>query len=361
MFARMKTLSTVLGLVVVCLTLSATAMASEFDKETIITTNQPLEIPGQVVLPAGTYVIKLAELPSSRNVVQFFNADETKLYATVMGVPVYRPETPEKPEIILSETEKGNPYAIREWFYPGSNSGIEFPTAADHASKYASDAAIKSIVERNLEKRHLTPQNGAKIRVAVDDHVITLSGTVPSLKLMREAEEQARHAGDGVLVENHLSVADARKSDEQLAQEVAHAIRMYPRYDIFDWIEGTVHNGVVTLIGAVREPYRKSDYGKLVEEVAGVKQIENEVRVLPLSTFDDQIRFAASRAIYRDPQFRAYLIGPNPPIHIVVENGRVTLKGIVATPMEKQLAEMNVRTGVLAFEVNNDLQVEKLG
>src|SRR5437867_10054037 len=360
MFARMKTLSMVLCLVVVCLTLSATAMASDSDKKTIITTNQPLEIPGKVVLPAGKYVMKLVDLPSSRNVVQLFDADETKLYATVMGIPAYSSETPEKPEIRLYETEKDAPYAIREWFYPGSNYGIEFP-AAERASKDASDATIKSIVERNLEKRHLTPKNGAKIRVAVDDHVITLSGTVPSLKLMRQAEEQAKHAGDGVLVENHLSVADTRKSDDQLAQEVSHAIRMYPRYDIFDWIEGTVHNGVVTLTGAVREPYRKSDYAHLVEEVAGVKQIENEVRVLPLSTFDDQIRYAAYRAIYRDPQFRTYLIGPNPPIHIVVENGKLRLKGIVATPMEKQLAEADVRTRVMAFEVNNDLYVEKVG
>jgi len=359
MFARMKTLRTTLCLVVVCLTLSATAMASDSGK-TIITTNQPLEIPGKVVLPAGKYVMKLVDLPGSRNVVQFFNADETKLYATVMGIPTYRPETPEKAEISLAEAEKGTPYAIREWFYPGSNYGIEFP-AAERASKDASDATIKSIVERNLEKRHLTPKNGAKIRVAVDDHVITLSGTVPSLKLMRQAEEQAKHAGDGVLVENHLSVADTRKSDDQLAQEVSHAIRMYPRYDIFDWIEGTVHNGVVTLTGAVREPYRKSDYAHLVEEVAGVKQIENEVRVLPLSTFDDQIRYAAYRALYRDPQFRTYLIGPNPPIHIVVENGKLRLKGIVATPMEKQLAEADVRTRVMAFEVNNDLYVEKVG
>ena len=92
-----------------------------------------------------------------------------------------------------------------------------------------------------------------------------------------------------------------------------------------------------------------------------MKQIENEVRVLPLSTFDDQIRYAAYRALYRDPQFRTYLIGPNPPIHIVVENGKLTLKGIVATPMEKQLAEADVRTRVMAFEVNNDLYVEKVG
>src|SRR2546422_857946 len=92
MFARMKTLSMVLCLVVVCLTLSATAMASDSDKKTIITTNQPLEIPGKVVLPAGKYVMKLVDLPSSRNVVQLFNADETKLYATVMGIPAYSAE-----------------------------------------------------------------------------------------------------------------------------------------------------------------------------------------------------------------------------------------------------------------------------
>ncbi len=364
MFARMKTLSMVLCLVVVCLTLAATAMASDSDKKTIITTNQPLEIPGKVVLPAGKYVMKLVDLPSSRNVVQVFNADETKLYATVMGIPDYRLETPEKPEISLSETEKSAPYAIREWFYPGSNYGIEFPTsslAGDHASTYASDSAIKSNVEQNLEKHHLTPKNGANIRVAVDDRIVTLSGTVPSLKLMREAEEQAKHAGKGVLVQNNLSVADAGKSDDQLAQAVSHALRMYPRYDIFDWVEGTVQNGVVTLTGAVREPFRKDDYEKVVAEIPGVKRVDNELRVLPLSTFDDQIRWAASRAIYRDPMFTAYAIQANPPIHIIVENGKVTLKGMVATPMEKQLAEMKVRTGVMAFEVNNDLQVERLG
>src|SRR5438132_4544260 len=105
MFARMKTLRTTLCLVVVCLTLSATAMASDSGK-TIITTNQPLEIPGKVVLPAGKYVMKLVDLPGSRNVVQFFNADETKLYATVMGIPTYRPETPEKAEISLAEAER---------------------------------------------------------------------------------------------------------------------------------------------------------------------------------------------------------------------------------------------------------------
>ena len=67
----------------------------------------------------------------------------------------------------------------------------------------------------------------------------------------------------------------AYRSDNQLAEEVAHAIRMYPWYDIFDWVEGTVHNGVVTLTGAVREPFHKDDYGKIVARIPGVKQVHN--------------------------------------------------------------------------------------
>jgi len=150
-------------------------------------------------------------------------------------------------------------------------------------------------------------------------------------------------------------------SDQKLAETVAHAIRLYSQYDIFDWVEGNVQNGVVTLTGAVREPSRKDDYTRIAQQIPGITEVHNELRVLPLSTFDDQIRWAASQVIYRDPMFAAYAIQANPPIHIIVENGKVTLKGMVATPMEKQLAEMKVRTGVMAFEVNNDLQVEKLG
>jgi hyperosmotically inducible periplasmic protein len=162
---------------------------------------------------------------------------------------------------------------------------------------------------------------------------------------------------------DHVSknFAVSHKTDNQLAEEVAHAIRMYPRYDVFDWVEGTVQNGVVTLTGAVREPFRKDDYEKVAGEIPGVKRVDNELRVLPLSTFDDQIRWAAYRAIYRDPMFTAYAIQANPPIHIIVENGKVTLKGVVANPMDKQVAEAKVRTHVMAFDVANDLQVEKLG
>jgi len=232
--------------------------------------------------------------------------------------------------------------------------------ASERVSKYVSDSTIQGIVERNLEQHRLTEKEGAYIQVTVDDHIVTLSGTVPSLRLMRDAEEQAWHANNDVRVESHLSV-HSTKTDGQLAEEVARAIRRYPRNDIFDWVDASVQNGVVTLTGAVTQPYRKTDYMKVLEEVPGVKQIENGLRVLPLSNFDDEIRRTAARAIYQDPLFAKYAHETFPPIHIIVENGKLTLKGIVATPMEKQIAEANVRTRVMAFAVVNNLSVEQIG
>ena len=124
-----KTLIIVLSLAVVLLTFGVTATASQlFDKKTRITINQPMEIPGTpaIVLAPGTYVLKLLNSSSIRSIVQFFNADETRLYSTVIGIPDYRLQTPEKTEISFYETEPGRAHPIRAWFYPGDNYGVEF-------------------------------------------------------------------------------------------------------------------------------------------------------------------------------------------------------------------------------------------
>ena len=114
----------------------------------------------------------------------------------------------------------------------------------------------------------------------------------------------------------------------------------------------------MTLKGYVREPWRKKEYERLAEAVAGVSQVNNQIEVLPTSGYDDQIRIAAARAIYGDPRFVRYANRSLPPIHIVVNNGRVTLKGAVANQLEKQLAESLVRTEVLSFDVANELTVD---
>jgi hyperosmotically inducible protein len=153
----------------------------------------------------------------------------------------------------------------------------------------------------------------------------------------------------------------AETTDEQIARNVTHAIRLYSGYEIFDWVEGNVQNGVVTLTGAVRLPWSQKDYTTLAQRIPGVTSVRNEIRVLPLSTYDDQIRRAAARSIYRDPQFAQYAMQANPSVHILVENGRIELKGIVANSMDRRLVADRVRHSITAFELTNNLEIETAG
>jgi hypothetical protein len=100
-------------------------VASEFDKKTIVTFNAPVEVPGKA-LPAGTYVFKLLDSESNRNIVQILDKDEKKLYATVLAIPDYRMEPSDKPVITFEERPSGSPEAIRAWYYPGDNYGQQF-------------------------------------------------------------------------------------------------------------------------------------------------------------------------------------------------------------------------------------------
>ena len=148
------------------------------------------------------------------------------------------------------------------------------------------------------------------------------------------------------------------RTDRQIAADVVRSIRSFVFFDIFDWLEGEVNNGIVNLKGWVREPWRKKDYQRRVESVPGVRQVDNKIEVLPHSIYDDQIRVAAARSIYGHPSFVRYANRVLPPIHIVVNNGKIALKGAVASKVERQLAEVLVRSGVLSFEVVNDLTVD---
>ena len=116
-------------------------------------------------------------------------------------------------------------------------------------------------------------------------------------------------------------------------------------------------NGVVTLEGKVTMPYKKNDIEKRVARVDGVNRIVNKVGVLPVSTWDDELRYRIARAIYGNANFWNYAASANPPIHIVVDRGRVTLTGVVQSDVEKMLARSLVtQNGVLS--VTNKLQTE---
>src|SRR5258706_294593 len=148
------------------------------------------------------------------------------------------------------------------------------------------------------------------------------------------------------------------ESDAMLANEIAKRIRQYVFYTIYDDVEGSVHDGVVTLTGKVTMPYKASEIGDLVARVPGVREVDNKISTLPVSTFDDELRVAIASHIYRDPLFWNYAIQVNPPIHVVVENGHVTLTGVVNSEVERRKAEAVARTTFGVFSVDNRLRLD---
>src|SRR6266700_3584353 len=101
------------------------ARADEWNKKTILTVNETIQVPNKV-LPPGKYVIKLLDSPSNRHIVQIFDGDETHLLTTILAIPNYRLQPTGKTVFGFWETPPGQPKALRAWFYPGDNFGQEF-------------------------------------------------------------------------------------------------------------------------------------------------------------------------------------------------------------------------------------------
>jgi hyperosmotically inducible protein len=148
-------------------------------------------------------------------------------------------------------------------------------------------------------------------------------------------------------------------SDAAIAKKLTHEIRMYSRYSIFDNIGFFVDEGRVELLGEVSQPFKKDDLGRIAARVPGVTSLSNELKVLPLSPMDNRLRLQVARAIYRDPVLSRYGMQVVPPIHIIVDNGHVTLEGVVGTDMEKNVAGLRAAAAGLSFgQVTNNLHVE---
>src|SRR5262245_25553237 len=115
---RFKVLASIFCLSLAVLAFSASVKADAWNKKTIVTFSQPVEVPGDVVLPPGTYVFKLLDSTSNRHIVQIFNEDQTQIYATILAIPNYRLQVTGKTVITFTERAAGEPPAIRAWFYP---------------------------------------------------------------------------------------------------------------------------------------------------------------------------------------------------------------------------------------------------
>jgi hyperosmotically inducible protein len=133
---------------------------------------------------------------------------------------------------------------------------------------------------------------------------------------------------------------------------------MLPYYGVFDNLAYRVDGATVTLMGQVTKPTLKSDAGNVVRGIEGVERVENKIQVLPLSSMDDGIRLAEYRAIYGTPGLDRYAMQAVPPIHIIVDNGKVTLEGVVSTQADKDTAGVRANTVSGVFSVANNLRVE---
>ncbi len=148
------------------------------------------------------------------------------------------------------------------------------------------------------------------------------------------------------------------RKDLQVFNDISKAVTRYTHFTVFDNVDAQVKDGVVTLTGQVTMPFKKDDIEKRVAKVDGVKQVNDKITVLPVSQFDDQLRYRIARAIYRNPNFWNYAIGPNPPIHIVVDHSHVTLEGVVLNDTDRAIAKSIAANQFGVMSLTNNLKTE---
>ena len=156
-----------------------------------------------------------------------------------------------------------------------------------------------------------------------------------------------------------LSSAQSSRGPERLVKEVRHELVMLPYYNVFDNLAYKVDGGTVTLMGQVTRPTLKSDAERVVKSIEGVEKVVNKIEVLPVSPNDERIRVAVYRAIYGQSALQRYSLQAVPPIHIIVNNGNVTLEGVVASEADKNIANVQANGVPGVFSVKNNLRVEK--
>ena len=161
----------------------------------------------------------------------------------------------------------------------------------------------------------------------------------------------------GLALSAQTAMAQVERKDLQVFNDISSTVNRYAYFTIFDDVSANVENGAVTLTGKVTMPYKRDEIEKRVARVDGVKHVENRITVLPVSGFDDDLRYRIARSIYNNSNFWNYAIMANPPIHIVVEHGRVTLTGVVQSNVDRMLAR-SLATQFGAMSVKNELKTE---
>lgn len=220
------------------------------------------------------------------------------------------------------------------------------------AARY--DSSIESRVTQNLAAK----KQFSNLQATVEDGIVTLTGTVNTYQQKLDAAKKVRKMEKVQGVRNLIEVSST-VPDAELAAQLDRKL-YFDRigYDnLFNYVTVSVNGGVATLVGEVKNPVARDSAVALANNTPGVKEVVDNLKVSPVSTFDDDIRRRASRAIYGDSVLNRYAIDPALPIRIVVDNGHLTLYGTVESKMDKQIAGIKAGQVFGVFSVKNNLVV----
>jgi osmotically-inducible protein OsmY len=213
------------------------------------------------------------------------------------------------------------------------------------------DQSLQAKIEQRLAKKELDG-----VIADVDGGVVTLTGTVDTLRQRDVAERIARDVDGVVDVQNQASVLWAGRTAEEIAGDVQRALVDPNFHTVFDWLQAEVNGRSVVVSGWVTMPWKIEAAQRRMARIAGVDAVEAKIEVLPVSIFDDQIRVQAARRIYGSHAFFDQAHRLNPPVHLVVRNGEVILFGEVRNEAERMLVRSLVSSAALPLRIVNQLR-----
>lgn len=196
------------------------------------------------------------------------------------------------------------------------------------------------------------------VKASVDDQIVLLEGSVNLYIDKMNLEKKVKKIKNVDGVRNHVQI-QSNVPDAQLQEALANRLR-YDRVGFgiaFNAIGLQVKDGEVTLSGNVHDYPSRDSAIAIAETTPGVKDITDNIEVAPTSIFDDDLRVRLFRAIYGNATLRRYELDPQKPIRIVVDNGKVTLYGVVDTALDKQIAGTQANSVPNVFSVDNQLLV----
>lgn len=218
------------------------------------------------------------------------------------------------------------------------------------------DFQIGAVLAQQLNKERFKD-----VHFDVKDGVVTLKGSVALYADKEAAEKKAFHAKKALAIRNEISVTGSQVSDKDLQDKLVKKLE-YDRVGYgttaFNAISVQVRGGIVTLGGHAYGPVDKSSALSVASYTPGVQDVVDEIEVDPVSSMDDSIRMDVARRVYGHPALSRYAADPAKPIRISVQNGKVTLYGVVDSQSDRDIANLRANSAPGVFKVTNELQVE---